>query len=377
MVIDPAVPATCTAGGSTEWSHCSVCGTVVSAPVQLPALGHSMVNGKCTRCGYAESVIVTVDSVEALRAIANDMSGTYYLTADIDLSGTHWLPLGSASAPFTGTFNGGGHTIRFGMITITSENGLFHTNDGTVSNLNIIARGASFLNESYCGGYVAVVNNGIIENCEISGSRTYDFKVERTVAGTNPQKGENQKGVAEEFTANYSFGEICWKNNGSIISCESKGTVTISHNVYGAQWGHGYGLDILIPYFTSEGADHLYVYSDVTFGGVCAENYNTVQGCTLDASYGYTEKIATATQESAWWYANSRAYVCVKAGSVCGVNNGTLKEIRAGMLQLDSCEITKRTESSHESTSFEFVKSPDYTGLLAENKGECVNVAYK
>ncbi|MGN1307354.1 MAG: S-layer homology domain-containing protein, partial [Faecousia sp.] len=39
-VLDPAVPATCTEKGKTEGKHCAVCGTVIVAQEELPALGH-------------------------------------------------------------------------------------------------------------------------------------------------------------------------------------------------------------------------------------------------------------------------------------------------------------------------------------------------
>ena len=39
-VVIPAVPATCTEGGKTEGSQCSVCGAILNAQADTPALGH-------------------------------------------------------------------------------------------------------------------------------------------------------------------------------------------------------------------------------------------------------------------------------------------------------------------------------------------------
>lgn len=39
-------------------------------------------------------------------------NATYRLTADIDLSGSDWVPMGPETNPFTGTFDGEGHTIN-------------------------------------------------------------------------------------------------------------------------------------------------------------------------------------------------------------------------------------------------------------------------
>lgn len=70
VVIDPAVPASCTNGGKTEGKHCSVCNAILDAQESVPAMGHSFgawkvaeaptctKNGKqtrsCTVCGTSE-----------------------------------------------------------------------------------------------------------------------------------------------------------------------------------------------------------------------------------------------------------------------------------------------------------------------------------
>ena len=62
-----------------------------------------------------------VSTAEDLKNISSDLSGAYYLTGDIDLSGEEWVPLGSQSKPFTGTLDGCGYVIR--NLTITGRNG--------------------------------------------------------------------------------------------------------------------------------------------------------------------------------------------------------------------------------------------------------------
>lgn len=47
-VPDEAIPATCTETGKTAGSHCGVCGTVIEAQEEIPALGHSWDEGKVT-----------------------------------------------------------------------------------------------------------------------------------------------------------------------------------------------------------------------------------------------------------------------------------------------------------------------------------------
>ena len=60
----PAVEATCTTDGNVAYYHCDTCnknyttetGNTEITDVVTPALGHNMVDGTCTRCGYSEAV---------------------------------------------------------------------------------------------------------------------------------------------------------------------------------------------------------------------------------------------------------------------------------------------------------------------------------
>lgn len=76
----------------------------------------------------AESARVTeIDSAERLAAFRDSVNaGDGYegasvrLTADIDLQGAEWVPIGTADAPFSGKFNGAGHKISGLRITSRS-----------------------------------------------------------------------------------------------------------------------------------------------------------------------------------------------------------------------------------------------------------------
>ena len=50
VVIDRGVEPGCVFGGLTEGSHCSTCGEVFKAQVELPALGHDLRHNKCLGC---------------------------------------------------------------------------------------------------------------------------------------------------------------------------------------------------------------------------------------------------------------------------------------------------------------------------------------
>ena len=90
--------------------------------------------------GQAADGDYAIEEPEQLRAlgeVAQSFSfsnSTFTLGADIDLSDYGWTPIGSESAPFTGTFRGNGHKITGLCVNSATNNaGLF----GVVSNATI------------------------------------------------------------------------------------------------------------------------------------------------------------------------------------------------------------------------------------------------
>ena len=86
-VEDPAVPATCLQAGLTAGSHCSVCGEVLVAQQEVPALGHDMGEWQvvtpateteeglerraCSRCDHVEErAIPIIGHVHTIQAVA-------------------------------------------------------------------------------------------------------------------------------------------------------------------------------------------------------------------------------------------------------------------------------------------------------------------
>ena len=64
-----------------------------------------------------------VSNKEELAAINKNLSGKYYLTANIDLTDVSWTPIGMYSyKPFTGEFDGNGYVIK-GLSVQNSTNG--------------------------------------------------------------------------------------------------------------------------------------------------------------------------------------------------------------------------------------------------------------
>ena len=83
-----------------------------------------------------------ISTEEQLKAIANDLSGTYVLKNDITLSDNEWTPIGTKDNPFKGTLDGEGHTIKGltvgnGANNDSNKNKAFFgfTNGATVQNI--------------------------------------------------------------------------------------------------------------------------------------------------------------------------------------------------------------------------------------------------
>ncbi|MCI6287892.1 MAG: hypothetical protein MR727_04045, partial [Lentisphaeria bacterium] len=90
---------------------------------------------------------VTISTLEELKAFRDAVnSGTSYkgqtveLSADIDLKGEEWTPIGKSGSTFQGVFNGNGHTVSNLVINQPgmSDVGFFgFTTDGEIKNLTI------------------------------------------------------------------------------------------------------------------------------------------------------------------------------------------------------------------------------------------------
>ena len=118
--------------------------------------------------------IATADDLLEFAKLVNggETTADAVLTDDIDLNNQPWYPIGRDSRPYSGTFDGDGHTIS-GLYIDSSDTdyqGLFGfvDSEGTVQNLSV----SGSVSGSYVGGVVGL-NSGSVENCyntgEVSG----------------------------------------------------------------------------------------------------------------------------------------------------------------------------------------------------------------
>ena len=211
------------------------------------------------------------------------------LTNNIDLTGIDWTPIGTSFGnSYTGTFDGGGHTITGLTVTTNGQYaGLFGClgKAGTVK--NVVMEGLQITSNHRSGYTGGVVGNswGTIENCSVSGSVSGTLYVggvvgdqwggsitgcssSATVKGTvgvGGVAGHTTMGAA--MTASYATGNV---------TLEIAPTENISG---GGVVGFNGGSSILACYaignVTSTGSST----GSVCIGGLLGNNYTAVTAC--------------------------------------------------------------------------------------------------
>ena len=223
-------------------------------------------------------------------AAQKDRSINCTLTADIDLTGKDWTPIGTNFYnSYTGTFDGGGHTITGLTFTTNDEYvGLFGwlNRAGTVK--NVVMEGVQITSHQIYGGSIGGVVGyswGTIENCSVSGSVSGTVYVGGVVGA---QIGGSITGCSSSATVKgtVDVGGVAGQTNSSatLTACYATGNVTIEINpakniAGGSLVGMNAGSSLLACYatgnVTSTGSSTGYVH----IGGFLGNNYITVTAC--------------------------------------------------------------------------------------------------
>ena len=234
----------------------------------------------------------TVTSADGLMNIAELVNGgksdiNITLTADIDLTGKDWTPIGTDyDNSYKGTFDGGGHTITGLTFTTNDEYaGLFGwlNRAGTVK--NVVMEGVQITSHQIYGGSIGgVVGSGwgTIENCSVSGSVSGTVYVGGVVG---VQIGGSITGCSSSATVKgtVDVGGVAGQTNSSatLTACYATGNVIIemapNKNIAGGSLvGMNAGSSLLACYatgnVTSTGSSTGYMH----IGGFLGNNYTTV-----------------------------------------------------------------------------------------------------
>ena len=192
----------------------------------------------------------TVTTADGLMHVAELVNGgktdiNITLDTDLDLTGKEWTPIGNYEKQYTGTFNGGGHTIT--GLTVTGSDqyaGLFGRigSGGTVKNVKLEGVKIESDNDmSSVGGVAGDSYDGNIENCSVSGSVSGNNGTAGGVVG-NQQKG-SITGCSSSATVNAGIaaGGVAGGTNigASLTGCYATGDVTLVSNDIGTCYAGG------------------------------------------------------------------------------------------------------------------------------------------
>ena len=234
----------------------------------------------------------TVTSADGLMNIAKLVNGgktdiNITLTADIDLTGKDWTPIGTDyDNSYTGTFDGGGHTIT-GLTVTTNDQfvGLFGYLNRAGMVKNVVMEGIQITSNHMfgCTGGVVGYSWGTIENCSVSGS----------VSGTNcvggvvgSQKAGSIIGCSSSAIVKGTryVGGVAGEKWGTMTACYATGNVTLeigSQNnlsgggVVGLSGGNRVLACYAIGNVNSKGGST----GNVHIGGLLGDNYTAVTAC--------------------------------------------------------------------------------------------------
>ena len=194
----------------------------------------------------------TVTSAEGLKNLAELVNNgatdiNITLTADIDLSGIDWTPIGiDYNHRYTGTFDGNGKTIT-GLTVTTSDQyaGLFGyiETGGTVK--NVVLEGVQITSDNSLGyvGGVAGYSYGNIEYCSVSGSVSGSGSSSDVGGVVGYQIGGSIIGCSSSATVKgvtYAGGIAGSTNSGATLTaCYATGDVTLVSNDIGTCYAGG------------------------------------------------------------------------------------------------------------------------------------------
>ena len=234
----------------------------------------------------------TVTSADGLMNVAELVNGgktdiNITLDKNIDLTGKDWTPIGTSfDNSYTGTFDGGGHTIT--GLTITTKDqfvGLFGylNRAGTVK--NVVMEGIQITSNHMFGntGGVAGFSWGTIENCSVSGSVS-GTKCVGGVVGA--QKAGSITGCSSSATVKgtVNVGGVAGESWGSMTACYATGNVTLE--IYpgkdisgGGVVGFKGGNSVLACYATGNVNSKGSSTGNVHIGGLFGYKYATAIAC--------------------------------------------------------------------------------------------------
>ena len=252
---------------------------------------------------FAKTKVTYISSVSALKKMAKNPAGHYKLKKDLNLKGKTWTSIGTTDQPFTGVFDGGGHTIK--NLSIPQEgdyHGLFgYIKGGTIKNLTITGK---IKGGTYVGAFAGQIEDGQIVNCvnkakiygvnqvgglvgRISRSTVLNCQNNAKVTGTGRCTG----GITSDLYP-----------SGYVFNCVNLGTVTGGYDLNGGITGGS----------TSGEVANCVNFANVTGRGRCGAIAGDNASYAGSRYYNYFRKTASINPNYSPVGSNSRTFVKAK-----------------------------------------------------------------
>ncbi len=356
--------------------------------IKLPYQVGSVENGDTLWCSiscvFFNSGNFEIATYEDLLEVGttHPLNATYRVVADIDASasatendGEGFLPIGSSSERFTGTFHGGGHTISNLTISRSSTTyvGLF----GYASKATIDSIGLESVNISgyqYTGALAGYSYYTAINNCFSTGNVTGSFSYTGGLLGYTSYDTLNNCYAADTISGYQYTGALAGNSSYTEINnCYAAGTVTGSNSCTGGLLGttsyntlnNCYATATVTSSSTSTGGlignigshttiNNCYATGTVTStgnntGGLVGRNYtyNTLHNCYATGAVTGTSHIGGLV---GYTYTNNKLDSCYAKGTVTstGQDVGGLVGYIESVDTLDNCYATGTVTSTNQ-----------------------------
>ena len=319
-----------------------------------------------TGSGTADSPYL-ISTPAQLQAMNSNVSAYYKLTADINLNGMDFTPIGNAdSGAFSGDFDGAGYTISGLSVFSGKYSGLFGCNEGVIH--DVILDDIYVYGSRYIGGVVGYnAQTGTIRNCRVNGGEVRsDGGLKEIYAGGIC--GYNAGGAVEGTL--YNGADVNISNGSRVVNiggligfssvflaltgCENRGKITASDN---CSYNCVGGLIGYIP------------------GGVCLTsciNKNDITGCM--EFYNYSWRIGAYVGGLVGEYKKSGTFQnCYNNGNVEGYYAGGMCGYTVAACLIAECANEGRINTSYSSGFSYFlgyvIFSDDISVLNSYNSG--------
>ena len=304
---------------------------------------------------------IKIYTAQDLDNVRNNLSGSYVLMNDIDLSGFNgggWVPIGDNStnsydSRFSGTFDGQGYIIR--NLTITGQYqyaGLFgyapDITGTTIKNVGLEDININITNNSDVHSYVGGIsgyNRATISNCYTTGSLsvsstinysypyvggiccgggtiTYCYNTGSIIASSSSPSQSCAGGICAEsgnisdcyntgsVAAEYCAGGICGDGSDSISNCYNAGSVAAESNA-GGICGDGSGM-------ISNCYNIGFVSGSSVSGGVCGKktDRSNINGCYNTGSISVADPLTSSFAGGICGFGGYDISDCYNTGSV-------------------------------------------------------------